>query len=91
MECIVPRREDIHYEYNTRGYMMYYKGEPIGGAGIDKRAKGSRGNLKLFKAAAEATKRELIAGRGNYYMKSEIVAIERRQQDGKNDDRPERR
>lgn len=91
MECIVPRREDIHYEYNTRGYMMYYKGEPIGGAGIDKSAKGSRGNLKLFKDAAEATKRSLLAGGGSSLMKSEIVNIERRKQDGKNDDCPERR
>ena len=26
--------KDLWYEYNTRGYMLYYKDRPIGGAGI---------------------------------------------------------
>lgn len=27
---------DISYSYNTKGYMFYYKGKPIGGAGMGK-------------------------------------------------------
>ena len=68
---------DIHYSYNARGYMMYYKGQPIGGAGIDKSAKGSSSNLKLFRQNAEATKRTLLAGGGDAYMKAAIQAIDR--------------
>ena len=67
---------DIHYTYNTRGYMMYYKDQPIGGAGIDKYAKGCRSNLSLFKEAAAATKRDLLAGRGSKYMMDCIREIE---------------
>lgn len=73
---------DIHYEYNTRGYMMYYKGKPIGGAGIDKHAKGCRSNLALFRNYAESTKRSILAGRIDAHMReamekidSEIVAV----------------
>lgn len=48
---------DLSYSYDTKGYMMYYKGKPIGGAGIDKYAKGCKANLKLFKEQAELTKK----------------------------------
>lgn len=79
MERTKPRAEDIHYEYNTRGYMMYYKGQPIGGGGIDKHAKGCRSNLKLFREYAESTKRSLVAGIGSKYMMDEIAAIDMRE------------
>lgn len=73
------RAEDIHYSYDTRGYMLYYKGKPIGGAGISKEAKGCRANLKLFRNGAEFDKNSILrcseGGRGsnNRY----IVEIER--------------
>ena len=69
---------DITYSYDTRGYMMYYKGNPIGGAGIAKSAKGCRANLKLFREQAAATKRELLLGRGSKYMLDEIAEIDRK-------------
>lgn len=53
---------DIHYEYNTRGYMMFYKGKPIGGAGIGAEAKGCRSNLKLFRECADREKKNILAG-----------------------------
>ena len=59
------KTEDISYCYNTKGYMMYYKGKPIGGAGIDKSAKGCRANLKLFRKLAEMDKQNLLAGHGS--------------------------
>ena len=62
---------DIHYEYDTRGYMLYYKDKPLGGAGIDKHAKGCRANLKLFKESAEIEKRNLLNGRG----RKDMIAI----------------
>lgn len=59
---------DISYSYNTRGYMLYYKGKPIGGAGIDKNAKGCRSNLKLFKEQAELDKRAILNGYAKRYL-----------------------
>lgn len=67
---------DIHYEYNTRGYMMYYKGKPIGGAGIGKEAKGCRANLKLFRDYAESTKRSILNGHIDAYMRDAIEKID---------------
>lgn len=81
MEYKAPRAEDIHYSYDTRGYMMYYKGQPIGGAGIDKYAKGSRGNLRLFRESAEVTKRELVRGGGSQYMKDCILKIDQAEEE----------
>lgn len=67
---------DIHYEYNTRGYMMYYKGKPIGGAGIDRSAKGCRSNLKLFRDYAESTKRQILAGHIDAHMREAMEKID---------------
>ena len=67
---------DIHYSYNTRGYMMYYKDKPIGGAGISKEAKGCRANLKLFREQAEIEKRRIVNGIINRYMLKEIQKID---------------
>lgn len=67
---------DISYSYDTRGYMMYYKGQPIGGAGILKSAKGCRSNLKLFREQAAAEKRNLLAGRGSPLMMKYIREID---------------
>ena len=85
MEYKAPRAEDINYTYSARGYMMYYKGRPIGAAGIDRYARGSRGNMKLFKRAAEVTKRELVAGLGSQYMKDYILAIDQAEEERNHD------
>lgn len=71
---------DVHYEYNTKGYMLYYKNQPIGGAGIDKFAKGCRSNLKLFRDSAELEKRAILNGRGRPDMIKEIQAINEREE-----------
>lgn len=68
---------DLSYSYDTKGYMMYYKGKPIGGAGIDKYAKGCKANLKLFKEQAELTKKRLLNGHGDKYMRDNILAIDK--------------
>lgn len=67
--------QDVHYEYDTRGYMLYYKDQPLGGAGISKYAKGCRSNLKLFKDSAEIEKRNLLNGRGRPDMLEIIERI----------------
>lgn len=59
---------DISYSYNTKGYMFYYKGKPIGGAGIDKNTKGCQSNLKLFKEQAELDKRAILNGYAKRYL-----------------------
>lgn len=77
MEYKAPKAEDITYTCNNRGYMMYYKGQPIGGAGIDKRAaRNCKKNTLLFQKSAEATKRQLVAGCGGKYMMDLIRAID---------------
>jgi hypothetical protein len=49
--------------------MLYYRGKPIGGAGIGNGASGSRAKLKLFKNLAEQDKQAIIAGCGaNRYL-----------------------
>lgn len=69
---------DIHYEYNTRGYMLYYKDELIGGATIDKYAKGCRSNLKLFREIAKLDKRRILSGYGAKRYMDRIAAINKR-------------
>lgn len=69
---------DIHYECDTKGYMLYYKDEPIGGAGIDKYTKGCRSNLKLFKEAAAYDKRRILSGYGGKRYMDYIEAINKR-------------
>lgn len=68
--------KDISYEYSTIGYMMFYKGKPIGGAGIDKNEKGCVSNLKLFKREAELTRLRLCQGYGDQFMYEQIKKIE---------------
>lgn len=67
---------DIHYSYDTRGYMMYYKGKPIGGAGLGKGVSGCRANLKLFKEQAELEKRRIVNGLISKYMLEAIQKID---------------
>lgn len=68
--------KDLHYEYDTRGYMLFYKGKPIGGAGISKEAKGCRANLRLFRDCAEVDKRNILLGTETRYL-TEIEKINR--------------
>lgn len=67
---------DIHYSYDSRGYMMYYKGKPIGGAGISKTAKGCRANVKFFKEQAEIEKSRVLKGFISSYMLENIKKID---------------
>lgn len=67
--------KDIHYSYDTRGYMMYYKDKPIGGAGLGKGVKGCRANLKLFREQAEIEKRRILNGVISNYMLEQIQKI----------------
>lgn len=67
---------DIQYEYTTRGYMMYYKGRPIGGASIGKGARGCRSNLSLFRNAAESTKSAILNGRIDAHMRKAMEKID---------------
>lgn len=66
---------DIHYSYDTRGYMLYYKDKPIGGAGLGKGVSGCRANLKLFKEQAEIEKRRIVNGIISEYMLKKIQKI----------------
>ena len=68
---------DIHYSYDTRGYMMYYKDKPIGGAGLAKGVSGCRANLKLFKQQAEVEKRRIVNGIISEYMLKQIQKIDK--------------
>lgn len=67
---------DIHYEYSIRGYMIYYKGKPIYGSGIDKSAKGRMSNSRLFREEAELVKRQIVNGFMGQDMKDRIKTID---------------
>lgn len=74
--------KDLHYEYSTKGYTLYYKGEPIGGVGCENevyfksRVRRSRSNLTLFKNLAELEKNSILHGRGQRYMLDKIAEIQ---------------
>lgn len=68
--------KDITYSYDTKGYMLYYKDKPIGGAGIDKYAKGCRSNLKFFREQAAHDKRAILNGYGEKRYLECIAKIE---------------
>lgn len=57
--------DELYYEYTTKYYMLYYRGKPLGGAGIAREARGCRANLKLFKECAERDKQAILNGRGD--------------------------
>lgn len=67
--------QDLYYTYDTKGYMLYYKDQPIGGAGIDKHAKGCRANLKLFSELGAHEKRCILNGYGRTDLVKNIQAI----------------
>ena len=56
--------DDITYTYNKKGYTLYYKGKPVGGAGVDKYAKGCPSNVWLFQESAKLEKQAILNGRG---------------------------
>lgn len=63
------QRKDFSYTCNTRGYMLYYKGHPLGGAGTlpsDKPMhwRHKRANLHMYKESAEYDIARLIQGNG---------------------------
>lgn len=67
---------DITYTYSTRGYMLYYKGKPIGGVGILPEAKGCRSNVKLYRDYAENEKRKILSGFVNEMFSSAMKKID---------------
>ena len=74
-------REDFNFTYNHRGYMIQYKNQNIGGAGIHKNAKGSRGRAaasdrEYYKEDAERTIQNLISGKGRQYIRENIEKID---------------
>jgi hypothetical protein len=62
--------EDLTYQANADGYMLYYKGKPIGGAGVNLprenplRGNQGRENLKMFGQNARDAIAALKSGRG---------------------------
>ena len=72
--------EELRYEYNTRGYMLYYRDKPIGGAGVSKTSRGCKGNLKLNKDTGELVKRNILNGRIDKFMLDVILKIQAEQE-----------
>lgn len=72
-------KRDLSYRYNHRGYMMLYKGQPIGGAGILSHIKkrNTRQNRDFFKEQAELTKRDIMLGRISQWTAQRIEEIEK--------------
>jgi len=75
-------REDFSYSYNSRGYMIFYKTKPIGGAGILPDARGPRGRqvqkqLDEYRHEADITIRDIMNGRMSERQRKLIEAIDR--------------
>ena len=72
--------EDLLYQCNVKGYMLYYKGKPIGGAGIVEscyeKKKYPRSNVKLFRECAERDKAKILAGIGSKMYLDNIKKID---------------
>ena len=74
------KRADSSYTANTRGYMIAYKSQNIGGAGIQGKFKG-RGKavqqqIESYKHQAQATIENIMQGMGAPYMMKEIAKID---------------
>ncbi len=65
----------ITYTYGQQGYMLYYKGFPIGGAGTNNE-KAHYSNRKLYQEQAEIEKQRLLNGLGNKFMLDAIREID---------------
>lgn len=71
------RDADITYKYNAQGYTIYYKGEPILGAGLSKRKRATRSQLSFFKECAEHEKQCILGGNVGEYTRELMRAIDR--------------
>ncbi len=76
------KREKLSFTYTADNYMLQYKGQNIGGAGVklprDKRltSKQRAENLRDFLASAERDIQALIEGRGQYRYLQAIQKID---------------
>ncbi len=66
----------LTYTYSSKGYMLYYKDIPIGGAGTDTEKKPHRSNVRLYKELAEIDKQRLLNGIGSKLMYDAIREID---------------
>lgn len=74
-------RKDFTYEYSSRGYMLFYKGQPIGGAGILHSARGPVGRqvapqLAENKKDAETAIQNILVGNPGRIYKEAIEKID---------------
>lgn len=73
---------DLTYTANANGYMLYYKGKPIGGAGVvlprDRPLRGNqaRNNMCNFAEDARMEIHALDAGRGQQRFRDAMLRID---------------
>lgn len=68
-------RSDFNAEYNHFGYMILYKGKPIGGAGVKERRRRRPSDLLYNKQQAGVTINAILDGRILPHMKKAIDKI----------------
>ena len=72
-------RKDLSYSYNSKGYMIQYKGQNIGGAGTnsDKNAhwKIQKKDRAMYKQEAETAIDNIVNGHMHPYMQKAIDKI----------------
>ena len=76
------KREDFSYEANGRGYILRYKGQNIGGAGILSSACGPSGRgvpkqTKDYMEYAENAIQDILAGNPGRMLKEAIEEIDK--------------
>lgn len=73
------KREDLSADVSMTGYMLRYRGQPIGGAGTLKKSKNwqnQRADLKMYRENAEREIEHLVAGNGQARFLDAIKKIE---------------
>ncbi len=73
------KRKDFSYTYNSRGYMIAYKGHNIGGVGIigaGPRGRGATAQAKEYAKHAEDEIKSLLQGAGWLYLRDKIAEID---------------
>lgn len=73
--------EHLSFTYDPTGYMLTYKGKPIGGAGTKAPSthwRHRRADLKMYREAAQRELSHLAAGRGQARFLKAIDIIEGR-------------
>jgi hypothetical protein len=73
------KKEELAFEHNHRGFQILFRGNRIGGAGTitESNPRHREKNSKLHRQIAELTIRDIMEGKIQPFMKTNIEKIQR--------------